>query len=80
MNEELLQRLEREAEKITLDMPASLHDREFTQVFNLEFARLIVEECVNVCDKIYFDRYADAEDWERSEEGDAIKKHFGVEE
>ncbi len=44
------------------------------------FAQLIVQECANICDKIYFDRYPDAEDFERSEEGDAIKKHFGVEE
>ena len=49
MNEELLQRLEREAEKITLDMPASLDDREFTAVFNAEFARLIVSECIDQC-------------------------------
>ena len=48
---------------------------------NIEkFAELIVRECVQVCNKIYFERYPDAEDFERSEEGDAIKKHFGVEE
>ena len=47
---------------------------------NIEkFAELIVRECVQVCNKIYFERYPDAEDFERSEEGDAIKKHFGVE-
>ena len=45
-----------------------------------KFAELIVRECVNICNKIYFDRYPDAEDFERSEEGDAIKEHFGVEE
>lgn len=45
-----------------------------------KFAELIVQECVNICNKIYFDRYPDAEDFERSEEGDAIKEHFGVEE
>ena len=44
-----------------------------------KFAELVVQECANICNKIYFDRYPDAEDWERSEEGDAIKKHFGVE-
>jgi hypothetical protein len=71
VNEELLQRLERAAERITLDMPASLDDREFTQVFNLEFARLIVEEC---CDLIY----------DRGEHSDGsvtkykIRKHFGL--
>ena len=44
------------------------------------FAELIVKECADICNKIYFDRYPDAEDFERSEEGDAIKQHFGVEE
>jgi hypothetical protein len=45
-----------------------------------KFAELIIRECVNICNNIYFDNYPDAEDFERSEEGDAIKKHFGVEE
>ena len=44
------------------------------------FAELIVKDCADICNKIYFDRYPDAEDFERSEEGDAIKQHFGVEE
>jgi hypothetical protein len=44
-----------------------------------KFAELIVRECADICNKIYFDRYPDAEEWERSEEGDAIKKHFGIE-
>ena len=46
----------------------------------VKFAELIVRECADICNKIYFDRYPDAEDFERSEEGDAIKQHFGVEE
>lgn len=45
-----------------------------------KFAQMIINECADICNKIYFDRYPDAEDFERSEEGDAIKKHFGVEE
>ena len=43
-----------------------------------KFAELIVKECVDICNRLYFDNYPDAEDFERSEEGDAIKKHFGV--
>ncbi len=43
-----------------------------------KFAELLISECVQVCDKVYFDNYPDAEDYERSAEGDAIKKHFGV--
>lgn len=50
-------------------------------IFSKEkFAELIVRECADICNKIYFDRYPDAEDFERSEEGDAIKQYFGVEE
>jgi hypothetical protein len=48
--------------------------------FMEQFAKLVVKECADICDKIYFDNYPDAEDFERSEEGEAIKKHFGVEE
>jgi len=43
-----------------------------------KFAELILKECVDICNRVYFDNYPDAEDFERSEEGDAIKKHFGV--
>lgn len=43
-----------------------------------KFAELIVRDCVRVCNKVYFDNYPDAEDFERSEEGEAIKQHFGV--
>ena len=49
--------------------------------FNKEkFAELIVRECVDICNKIYHSNYPDAEEWERSEEGDVIKQHFGVKE
>ena len=44
-----------------------------------KFVQLIVMECADICNKIYFDNYPDAEDFERSVEGDAIKRHFGVE-
>jgi len=47
--------------------------------FMEQFAKLVIKECVDICDKIYFDNYPDAEDFERSEEGEAIKKNFGVE-
>ena len=43
-----------------------------------KFAELIVKECVDICNKVYFENYPDAEDFERSQEGDAIKKNFGV--
>ena len=43
-----------------------------------KFAELIIQDCVRICNKVYFDNYPDAEDFERSEEGEAIKRHFGV--
>ncbi len=93
MNEEVLQRLEREAEKITLDMPASLDDREFTRVFNLEFARLIVKECADILmkesERLYKLESEEtdelfARDFEVCAEKCvdnvvALKEHFGVE-
>ena len=79
MNQDILIRLEKEAEKMVLQIPASLDSGEFTSLFNEKLAELIVQECADICNRIYFDRYPDAEDFERSEEGDAIKKHFGVE-
>ena len=45
-----------------------------------KFAELIVRECVDICNRVYFENYPDAEDFERSQEGDAIQNHFGVEE
>ena len=54
-------------------------DRPFSDLYDEKFAELIVKECADISDKIYFDNYPDAEDFERSEEGEAIKKHFGVE-
>jgi hypothetical protein len=43
-----------------------------------KFTELIVEECADICNRMYFDTYPDAEDYERSAEADAIKKHFGI--
>lgn len=52
----------------------------WTEEDKQEFAKMIVVKCADICNKIYFERYPDAEHFERSEEGDAIKKYFGVEE
>ena len=62
-----------------LKLQAGINDNPDQEGLDL-FAELIVKECADICNKIYFDRYPDAEDFERSEEGDAIKQHFGVEE
>lgn len=71
------QRIKELAEQAGDDWDHTLEeDRKFLE----KFAQLIVRECADICNKIYFERYPDAEDFERSEEGDAIKKHFGVEE
>ena len=36
------------------------------------------EACAKVCDEIYFQNYPDAEEWERSQEGEAIRKRSHV--
>jgi hypothetical protein len=77
MNEELLKRLEQEAEKNTLDMPASLDDKEFTAVFNAELVRLVVQECAKVLDQhAYFS--GDCEPYHYA--ASLIEEHFGIEE
>ena len=53
-------------------------DEETYEFDREKFAELIVRDCVRICNKVYFDNYPDAEDFERSEEGEAIKQHFGV--
>ena len=61
------------------EMAANKGDHVDVKIMMEKFAKLIVRECADICDKIYFENYPDAEDYERSEEGDAIKQHFGVE-
>jgi hypothetical protein len=51
---------------------------QYDQEAIMRFAELIVHECSAVCDRIYFDRYPEAEDYERSEEGEAILERFGI--
>ena len=48
MNQNILMRLEKKAEKLVLDIPASLDCDEYTPLFNEKFAELIVRECANV--------------------------------
>ena len=55
------------------------HTLESDKEFLKKFAELIVRECVDICNRVYFENYPDAEDFERSQEGDAIQNHFGVE-
>ena len=61
------------------EMAANKGDHVDVKIMMEKFAELIVRDCVGVCNKVYFDNYPDAEDFERSEEGEAIKQHFGVE-
>jgi len=73
MNERIQELIERSGLYLAPDNP---------EVFDKElefFAELIVRECVDICNRIYHSNYPDADEWERSEEGDAIKQHFGVE-
>ena len=75
MNERIVKLFMESVDSNYIPLPIEDHIPSWTE----KFAELIAKECADICNKIYFDRYPDAEDWERSEEGDAIKKHFGVE-
>ena len=75
MNERIVKLFMESVDSNYIPLPIEDHIPSWTE----KFAELIVKVCADICNKIYFDRYPDAEDWERSEEGDAIKKHFGVE-
>ena len=46
MNQNILIGLERQAEKLVLQIPAALDSNEYTSLFNEKFAELIVRECV----------------------------------
>ena len=65
MNQNILMRLEKKAEKLVLDIPASLDCDEYTPLFNEKFAELIVRECAEIC--------LEANDHKN------ILRHFGVE-
>jgi hypothetical protein len=79
MNEALLQRLEREAEKITLDMPASLSDSEFTAIFNAELVQLVLRECFDILASYRGKVIWLNEDTNHNHPIQEIAKHFGVE-
>lgn len=51
---------------------------ELNQYCAEQFAHMVIEECVEICNKVYFDNYPDAEEWEQSEAGDAICENFGI--
>jgi len=72
MNQNILIRLEKQAEKLVLDIPASLDCDEYTALFNEKLAELIVRECAKIAD------VADENECEWI--GGNILTRFGVEE
>ena len=81
MNQDTLIRLEKEAEKIVLQIPASLDCDEFTSLFNEKFAELIVRECIECADIVgkanLTSGYPNSTAHHIKQK---IKEHFGVEE
>ena len=78
MNEQIRELLKQAEERYPRHLAVAVPEVVLRQDALEKFAELIVKECVDICNRVYFDNYPDAEDFERSEEGDAIKKHFGV--
>ena len=73
MNQTILIRLEKEAEKMVLQIPASLDSNEFTWLFNEKFAELIVREC-----QLRVEQYINECGEVASMPDTVIMKHFGV--
>jgi hypothetical protein len=80
MNQELLIKLEKQAEKLTLDIPAPLYDADFTCLFNEQLVKLVVRECARVIDRGDGEMSSTAETIWCNVCRDDILKHFGVEE
>ena len=74
MNQNILIRLEKQAEKLVLDIPASLDCDEYTPLFNEKFAELIVRECIDTISDCSIEYCT------RPQIVNEIKQHFGVEE
>ena len=83
MNQNILIGLERQAEKLVLQIPAAramvlqipdaMDSNEYRSLFNEKFAELIVRECVDV--ELYW-----LSEQDRKAVAEKIKEHFGVEE
>ena len=73
MNQNILVGLERQAEKLVLQIPAALDSNEYTSLFNEKFAELIVRECVEVI------KWTPSQ-FPNDEYVKNIIEHFGVEE
>ena len=67
MNQNILIGLERQAEKLVLQIPAALDSNEYTSLFNEKFAELIVRECIQTLKDHtpVVDEYDSVEDWDR---------------
>ncbi len=87
MNQNILIGLERQAEKLVLQIPAALDSNEYTSLFNEKFAELIVRECFGeVMCQLYDYSPSSNEQYNAGHEAglklavNKIKQHFGVEE
>ena len=74
MNQNILIGLERQAEKLVLQIPAALDSNEYTSLFNEKFAELIVRECIDIISP-YAIRM---ENFDGGHPIADLKKHFGV--
>lgn len=71
MNLDLIRKLEKEAHDKMWN--ADVNSEDFPNSFNVEFAKLIVEECVGVVDYVFW-----SDPHEVYEAMELIEKHFGI--
>lgn len=80
MNQDTLIRLEKAAEKMVLQIPASLDSDEFTSLFNEKFAESIVGQMLEITGAHTEVFQTDRDKAVIEHIKQSIKTHFGVEE
>jgi|LakMenE18May11ns_1017448.scaffolds.fasta_scaffold9716176_3 hypothetical protein len=81
MNQNILIGLERQAEKLVLQIPAALDSNEYTSLFNEKFAELILQDVMNLFgDEILSLHYLEQECCKDSVYllKSKIQEHFGI--
>lgn len=82
MNQDLLSSLEKEAEKLVLEIPAALDSNEFTSLFNEKLVELVIRECRDAVLSVptyYKDYRSQIEEAVIHDCAGAVLSHFGIE-
>lgn len=79
MNQNILIRLEKQAEKLVLDIPASLDCDEYTPLFNEKFAELIIRKCMDLLEDYTTDIHVGGIQYNVVGASETLQEYFGLE-